>query len=398
MSAAAARRRKQLATRAAGQAGHDIVADKLQQTLQAGDTMDETTAYEALQLAQSLIRKRIQQGHYESACTLCSETSLALLERNRVSVASQLLHLLAEILRETHTADTAEWMERIQALQAAHVKAMTVLFPDAAKDSSSSTPTSAQVEALRLARLQRDWLRDMTHWSSDLGTVRYGQNILHELFAQQSYQLATLWIPKSETTEKTAISKGTDKAEDDEDDDRIEAWCDAVQHMALAERPDQIVAWLATLPAPTSDETSLGHKGPPALRDSLLTRTVLLLVAMDNLRDASALIRGYINQVEEPSGRLPEDLRKSYTSKDDGKAPSHVIFCGMLVRICEKDAQVGPLFTWLLRSFKKELEKMHKPQIVLGYTTKIGQKYFNIQPPPSMMNMVSFALLCFVCM
>jgi hypothetical protein len=28
----------------------------------------------------------------------------------------------------------------------------------------------------------------------------------------------------------------------------------------------------------------------------------------------------------------------------------------MLVRVCEKDTRTGPLYSWLLRSFKKELD------------------------------------------
>ena len=55
MSAAAARRRKQLAARKAEQ---DVVGTQLSKILSA-DEMDETTAYEALQLAQSQVRKRL---------------------------------------------------------------------------------------------------------------------------------------------------------------------------------------------------------------------------------------------------------------------------------------------------------------------------------------------------
>jgi hypothetical protein len=60
----------------------------------------------------------------------------------------------------------------------------------------------------------------------------------------------------------------------------------------------------------------------------------------------------------------------------------------MLVRICEKDARTGPLFQWATRSFKRELDKLHKPQEIVSYTTKIGKIYFGIQPPPSMLNMM----------
>jgi hypothetical protein len=75
-------------------------------------------------------------------------------------------------------------------------------------------------------------------------------------------------------------------------------------------------------------------------------------------------------------------------TKDDGKAPSHVVFGSMLLKILEKDVRTGPLYTWLLKSFRRELDLMPKSQVISSYTTKIGKVYFNIQPPPSMMSMM----------
>ena len=49
-------------------------------------------------------------------------------------------------------------------------------------------------------------------------------------------------------------------------------------------------------------------------------------------------------------------------------------------------ASEGP--TWLMKSFRRELDLMIKPQVVQSYLTKIGKVYFNIQPPPSMMSMM----------
>jgi hypothetical protein len=172
---------------------------------------------------------------------------------------------------------------------------------------------------------------------------------------------------------------------DEEGDEVMELKTDAVTHMALAEQPLAILEWLKTLPAPTAEETKAGHTCLPAERDALLTRSVLCFCAIENLKDASTLVRGYIDQVED---RDTKELTISYTSKDDGKAPSHIIFCCMLLRVCEKDPRTAPLFNWLLRSFKRELDGLYKVQIVQSYTTKIGKIYFNIQPPPSMINML----------
>ena len=360
MSAAAARRRKQLAARKNKEqgGGTDHVGAQLTKILQSGDEdgaggMPEETAYEALQLAQSVIRKKVKDGSFGEACDLAYTTSLALLQKKRVSVASQLLTLLIEVLRETHTVETEAWIDHLVELHQAHEEAMKGAV--------------AGQETNRLQRLQRSWLLSAVQWSSELGTIRYGHNKLQQLLGQQCWNVSMI------------------EEEDQDEDEVTELQCDAVQHMALAEQPGTIVEWLKTLPAPTSEETATGHSCPPALRDGLLTRALLLFCAVENLRDANALLRAYVDSVEE---RDMGELATSYTNKTDGKAPSHVIFGCMLLRICEKDARTGPLFQWLMRSFKRELDALHKPQAILSYTTKIGKVYFNIQPPPSMFNMM----------
>ena len=100
MSAAAARRQKQLAARA--QEG-DNVAAKLKVLLAAAD--DEPTAYEALQLAQSQTRKAVNHGNVVEAAEIAYSTGLQLLQKNKISVASQLLQLLVGVLRETPTSN-----------------------------------------------------------------------------------------------------------------------------------------------------------------------------------------------------------------------------------------------------------------------------------------------------
>ena len=373
MSAAAARRRKQLAKKqeiSSAADNQDNVARHLQTLLDSEDTSEET-AYEALQLAQSLIRKKAKAKDATGATDLAFTAALTLLEKkNRVSVSSQLLVLLLDVFAELHVDETDEWLKRLEQLHAAHQTAL-----EATKKDMSA------MEIIRLARLQRDWLRRCVHWSSEYGTIRFGHFKLQELLGAQSWTLATLLQSQSSEAEGQAA----DAVADDDEDDIMDARCDAVIHMALAEQPDAIAKWLATLPAPTAAEIKQGHVCPPGVRDALFTRAVLCFIAMENLRDGNALVRKYIS-IE--SRDLKTDLIKSYVSKDDGVAPSHLVFACSLLRVCEKDARTGPLFSWLLRSFKKELDRLHKPQIVHSYTTKIGKMYFNIQPPPSMMNMM----------
>jgi hypothetical protein len=357
MSAAATRRRKQLAANKE----RDAIGSQLSQLLKTEDPstgMSEETAYEAQQLAQSQIRKKINAGMLQEACDLAYSSCLTLLQKGRVSVASQLLTLLVEVLRETQTPDTSEWLDRLTSLQDAHTLAM-----------EQTEVLMTGPEASRLNRLQRDWLRATVQWSSDIGTVKYGANRLHELLGHQCWKLALM--PITETMDA---------------DDVLDFKCDAVIHMSLAEKPDTIIEWLATLPAPTEEQTKAGHTCAPALRDGLLTRSLLCFCAVENLRDANTLLQAFLAKVE--TTRDVKDLTLSYTNKEDGKAPSHCIFGCMLVRVCEKDTRTGPLYSWLLRSFKKELDLLHKEAVVLSYTTKIGKIYFNLQPPPSMLNMM----------
>ena len=372
MSAAAARRRKQLAKKKEASATtneSDAVARQLQELL-ANDDKSEETAYEALQLAQSLVRKKAKAKDAAGATELAYSSALTLLEKkNRVAVASQLLMVLLDIFTELHVEETEDWLTKLEVLHLAHQAAM-----EATKDGMNP------IEVIRLQRLQRDWLRRCVHWSSEHGTILFGHFKLQELLGSQSWTLATMLQSQGSVSEGQASS-----ADDEDEDDLMDARCDAVVHMALAEQPEAIAKWLATLPAPTAEEIKAGHTCPPGVRDALFTRAVLCMCAMENLRDANTLVQKYISL---ESRDLKSDLIKSYVNKDDGIAPSHLVFATSLLRVCEKDARTGPLFTWLLRSFKKELDKLHKPQIVHSYTTKIGKVYFNIQPPPSMLSMM----------
>lgn len=358
MSAAAARRRKQLAAKKLNDDD-----STLKQLLASCDS--EPTAYEVLQLAQSAVRKKakvVGGGDAVKACDLAYESSLALLNQGFASVASQLLSLLVEVLRETHTEETDVWIDRLVELHGAFEKAMEKV-------------PSASVEKVRLERVQRDWLAAVLTWSSELGTVRYGHSTLHGLAGAQCWKLSQLVDVVGDKTTTTT--------KDNNNNDKDEFQCDAIQHLALAEQPETILKCLSTLPAPTTEQTKSGHTCAPAPRDALLTRAVLVFCAVENLRDASTLLRQYAQTVEE---RDMSVLATSYTKKDDGLAPSHVIFGNMLVRICQKDMRTGPLFQWLMRSFKREMDLFHKPVDV--FVTRIGKAFFNIQPPPGLLNMM----------
>ena len=377
MSAAAARRRKQLAKKASLSAedGGDPVSARLQSLLDSTDKSEEN-AYEALQLAQSQVRRAVKTGKYDEATKTAYDVSLTLLEKmGRASVASQLLAQLVQVLNETHTACTDEWVAKFGKLDEAYRKAV------------EADKTLEDEERDRLGRLHLQLLRSAVKWSDTLGTVRYGHQDLHELLGRQCWRMAQIYQEEDEQDAKAAAAHRPNGDDDDQDEDASIPWlrCEAVTHLSLAEKPEVIAEYLKTLPAPTAAETKMGHTCPAAERDALLTRSILVLSAVENLRDGNILLRAYLADIE--SRDIPT-LQKSYTNKKDGVAPSHAIFCSMLLRICEKEMKTGPLYSWLLKSFNSELSGMFKPDVVKAYCTKIGRVYFNIQPPPSMMSTI----------
>lgn len=370
MSASAARRRKQLAAKAAlaSQGGKDPITEKMN-VLLSPDSIDESTAYEALQLAQSQLRKSVNSGQFEKATiTYGYDVCVALLKTHqKASVASQLLALLGQVLTETHTVCDEAWIERIQTLSKLYLDAVTAV--------------ESQVEQKRLYRLHSKFLKTALGWSDLLGSTSVGALEIHELMADHSWFL-------SESASDIVVKKGSvgPLADDEDGGDeftKVALQTDAVTHYALAEKPDKILEKIKDLPDPTNAETKVNHICPPSARESLLTRSILAFVTMENIRDAHVLLTTYIEQVEK---RDLEALKKSYMSKTDKRSPNHIVFLSMLLSIVRKDKKTGPLYTWLLKGFSNaELAKMYKPEMLKGYTSKIGRVYFDIQPPPGMM-------------
>lgn len=390
MSAAVARRKKQLAAKAAlaSKNGSDPITEKLNQLL-APESIDESTAYEALQLAQSQVRKCVNSNDFAKATTtygfdICSTL---LTKHSKASVASQLLTLLVQVLTETHTKCDAGWITKMQSLNGAYVKAVDTV--------------ESKVEQKRLYKLHSKFLKSVLCWSEVLGEVTIGSMEIHELIANHAWFMSD-YLDETDTSDATTASASQNnknkaasgEEEDGEEFTKIALQCTAVTHYALAEAPQLILEKLKTFPAPTDQQTKANHTCPPATRDELLTRSILVMVTMENLRDAHTLLLAYMEQVET---RNMDDLKKMYLAKPNkgGKAkgadkpkhaPSHVVFLSMLLSIVRKDKKTGPLYTWLLKGFSNtELAKMYKPEMLKGYTTKIGRVYFDIQPPPSMM-------------
>lgn len=371
MSAAAARRRKQ---RAAKSGNADPIQVRLEALLKDPALKDEAVAYEALQLAQSAVRRNVKIGNFAQASEVAYTSSLTLLTKSgRVSVSSQLLMGLVQVLSETHTVCSQKWVDRIAELDAAYRVAL------------EQDTTMDPAERGRLQRVHQQFLIKGLKWSNDLGDTRYGALGMHSVLADHCWSMSCDEAVVGSEAERANAAASQQDDEEEEEDLEVELRYDAVTHYALAEKVSTIIDKLKSLPAPTAEEMKMGHECPPAQRDALLTRAVLVLLAIENLRDATKLVSSFWKDIET---RSEDELKKSYLDKTDGKAPSHVMFVSMLLRICEKDVKTAPLFTWLVRNFGVELGTMHQSNIIKSYTTKIGRVYFDIQPPPSMMGMM----------
>ena len=371
MSAAAARRRKQ---RAAKSGNADPIQVRLDALLKDPTLKEEAVAYEALQLAQSAVRRNVKIGNFAQATEVAYTSSLTLLTKSgRVSVSSQLMMGLVQVLSETHTACSQKWVDRFAELDAAYRVAL------------EEDTTMDPAERGRLQRLHQQFLIKGLKWSNDLGDTRHGALGMHSVLADHCWSMSCDEAVIGSEADRQNAAASQDEDEEEEEDLEVELRYDAVTHYALAEKVSTIIDKLKSLPAPTDEEMKMGHECPPAQRDALLTRAVLVLLAIENLRDATKLVSSFWKDIET---RSEDELKKSYLDKADGKAPSHVMFVSMLLRICEKDVKTAPLFTWLVRNFGAELGTMHQSSIIKSYTTKIGRVYFDIQPPPSMMGMM----------
>jgi len=371
MSAAAARRRKQ---RAAKSGDADPIQVRLDALLKDPTIKEEAVAYEALQLAQSAVRRNVKIGNFAQATEVAYTSSITLLTKSgRVSVSSQLMMGLVQVLSETHTVCTQKWVDRFSDLDAAY---RVALEEDTQMD---------RAERARLQRLHQQFLIKGLKWSNDLGDTRHGALGMHSVLADHCWNMSCDDAVLGGETDEDVAAAPREDDDEEEVDLEVELRYDAVTHYALAEKISTIIDKLKSLPAPTDEEIKMGHECPPAQRDALLTRAVLVLLAVENVRDATKLVCSFWKDIET---RSADELKKSYLDKADGKAPSHVMFASMLLRICEKDVKTAPLFTWLVRNFGVELGTMHQSSIIKSYTTKIGRVYFDIQPPPSMMGMM----------
>ena len=112
-------------------------------------------------------------------------------------------------------------------------------------------------------------------------------------------------------------------------------------------------------------------------RDVCLMSATIQFLLLRNMRDLTALLERFEKLFSSQDGR------ESHLSR-------YVGFSFWLVKICQRGGEsTAKLFQWLCGSFRHEtqFDKAWGAEV-----PKIGKTYFNIQPPPNMMDMLSSML------
>lgn len=102
----------------------------------------------------------------------------------------------------------------------------------------------------------------------------------------------------------------------------------------------------------------------------VLARCILRYLVSDNLKDAIIVNNKFA------------ELSKWNSLEDRGSKgrdpPPLGNFCELLVKLCQLESAAGPLFSTVSQKYRVELER--DPNLV-SMTTKVGSKYFRIEPP-----------------
>jgi len=174
------------------------------------------------------------------------------------------------------------------------------------------------------------FLNSTIRWSSALGNITHGAFIYHTFLAD------LLWDSSDHTS--------------------------AITHYAFAEKPELINNKLATLmkrPTNADDDPNV-----------LFAHSVLIMLTLENLRDANSLLTMYKNHL---------------VKTECVNVSKYVIFCVWLLEISKKGKEAESLFQWLNKNFEAELRV--NPGWA-GFLTRIGKTFFEIKPAASMMNML----------
>lgn len=116
----------------------------------------------------------------------------------------------------------------------------------------------------------------------------------------------------------------------------------------------------------------------------VLTRTIVRYLLADNIKDA-VLVRERFAELAGWSSMGNETARSAV------EVPPLAHFCELLVKLCRLETAAAPLFQRVCNSYAPELKR---DESLWPLLTKIGSKYFNIQPaqPAGMAGMMNSML------
>lgn len=205
--------------------------------------LNETSAYEALQLHKSKISRLRVARKYEEALSLTTQAAKLQLEQKYENSGNELAILFVDILTEsklTFTPDNRNLVNEIA-------------------NSFENVPS-----------LGAPFLKDCISLTATLGPRLLGDAILHRLLAEK------LWRLK-------ATEKGNSGSEDGG-----EYKAAAVLHFAMGEAPEAL--WQQIIEEPSMDPAVAPWTGE-VKREQVVVLGVLHFLALENLRDAHVLFR-----------------------------------------------------------------------------------------------------------
>lgn len=106
----------------------------------------------------------------------------------------------------------------------------------------------------------------------------------------------------------------------------------------------------------------------------VLTRAVLRYLLCENLNDAIVFRKRFSHL----AGWIDVEEGGSVSGSGIAEVPALAKFCEILVQIVRLDATVAPLYNRICETYQPQLER--DPQFA-DQVARIGQMYFNIQPP-----------------
>ena len=263
------------------------------------ESIESGDLYQALQLFKTQHARAKKKGDIAQAVELAYRGANVMLEKGEVNAGSELARDFVELVKSQPDFDYDKVVQEIIIIDGHFAK----------------------LEGSEASREQKRFLKVAVDFTTERGPWPTGEPELHRIIALAALKDSDLLL--------------------------------AMKHMLHSHHPDEIVKII----------TKWAKSGPENERDLYLTRTVLQLLCLENLRDANAVNKGFREEFP--------DLDTPLTR-----------FVGFLLRTLERDAY--PLFMTLRQKYAPSLARGNTPQSSFdAYLDKIAQVYYNVAPPKS---------------